>query len=395
MAKQKELTKLRRTNGGFTLVGKAKIGEYTFNTDAESAREDSDWVYSQMKLGVDCGQNHGLIYCELMGGYGTDRQNYVRVPSIKVNKNGVKVDDFENMLKIDWEDRFNEEILKNVGKLGFITVGLEKEKEKVEYKKFLSAYDAVGYVEEHLEDGMTVTIKGDLKWSIYKENIQVRKEVTSIILSKAEEDDFKAIFNQNVILDTASIGKFDKETMTIPIDCRILEYMKDYNGTEVKTILPIHKSFDLAIDGSDKERATKMLKVFKVKGKKLDLLNIDGMFVKGDTNTVKVTVDDIPDDVKELIELGYVSEADVLEKMTFVNGGNNKAEKMMIKSPHIKYTGEDMKIPTIDKVIDMYSEEDLDIAAILENMGIKDPLDVALEDTDSDDSEDNWLDELN
>lgn len=393
--KEKELIKLKKTTGNFTLIGKAKIGEYTFNTDVESSKEESDWVYSQMRLGVDCGQEYGVIYCEMMGGYGTDRENFVNTPSIKEGKNGNKQDDFENMLKINWEDRFNEEILKSVGDLAFITVGLKKSKEKTIYKKFLSAYDAVGYIEDVLEDGMTIMVKGDLKWSIYKDAIQVRKEITSIVLSKMEEKDFKAEFSQNIILDSASIGKFDKETMSIPIDCRILEYMKDYNGARVKTILPLNKSFDLAIDGSDKEKATKMLKIFKVKGKKLDILNIDGFFIKGDANTVKVTKDDIPDDIKELIELGYVDEESVLEKMVFANGGNNKTEKMMIKSPHIKYAGEETKIPTIDKIVDVYTEDDLDIALILENLGVKDALDEALDNSEEDDdSEDTWLNEL-
>jgi len=98
----------------------------------------------------------------------------------------------------------------------------------------------------------------------------------------------------------------------------------------------------------------------------------------------------------ELIELEYITKEEVLEKMAFANGAGNKNEKMYIKAPHIKFTGEDVKIPTVDKIAKAYTENDLDISLILKSLGKKDALDVALEneEEDDDDNDDDWLADL-
>ena len=79
MAK-KERTPLAKSNGWtsvFNLVGEVKLNDYTFKLDEKS--EKSDWVYNALNLGVDCGEKHGTVYAELMGGYGSERQNAVYV----------------------------------------------------------------------------------------------------------------------------------------------------------------------------------------------------------------------------------------------------------------------------------------------------------------------------
>lgn len=418
MAKEKVLTKLNKKTSTFNLVGKAKVSDFTFKIDVESSKEDSDWVYNQLNLGVDCGKN-GTIYADLMGGYGTDRENVVRVHG----KNDDGKDDFKALFTIDWEDRQDEEILKSVGDLCFITVGLERGVNgKVIYKKFISQYDAIKYIQENIENDMVVNVKGNLEWSVYEEKVQVKKTITSIALSKAEEKDFKAKFTQTILLDSESIGKYDKDTNTIPIVGYVVENIRNSfngkslihieNGKKVKSMnLPLIKSFDFEV-GEDKEQAKKMLKVFKVKGKKLTQLTIDGIFTRGELNTVEVSEDDIPDDIKELIELGYVDKDEIVGQMALKNGGK-KPEKMVVIKPHIEYVGDDMKIPKVAKIIDAYEEDDVNINMILESIGSTnideivdeskteesskdDDLDKALENDELEDikEDDDWLNDL-
>lgn len=372
MAKETVLTQLKKGTASFNLVGKAKVSDFTFKIDVESKREDSDWVYNHMNLAVDCGDN-GMIYADVMSGYGTERQNKIMVHGKTKNKAGQDIDDFKNFFTVDWEDRFDEEVVASCGDRNFFTVGLVKENDKVEYKKFLSAYDGIQYAEENLQDGTVVNVKGDLKYSVYNEKIQVKKEITSLVLSKAEFKDFRASFTQTLLLDSASIGKPDKETMTVPITGLVIDYMKEFDGKVIKhlvkgkvkqgTNLPIVKTLDFKM-GEDMEQVKKMLRVFKVKGKKLTQLTVDGYFTKGDLNTVSVTDADIPDDIKELIDLGYIDEAEILGQIALKNGGK-KPETMVIKSPHIKYSGEDVKMPSIDKVVDAYEEDDVNPLMII------------------------------
>lgn len=400
MAKKKEEERivLKKYTANFNLVGRAKVGDYTFKLEVESQKEDSDWVYNQMNLAVDCGEEYGAISADLMGGYGKDRDNVVYVHGKKKNEKTDKYeDDFKNRFTIDWDDREDEEVLEEVGDLCFITVGLEKDGNKTIYKKFVTQYDAIDYINEKLEDNMVISVKGSLVWSLYNDELQVKKEVSSIVLSKAEEKDFKAVFTQPILLAKDCIGKFDKETMTIPITCRIIEYFKTYNNQEVKTMLPIYKVFDMKIDGEDKEKANKMLKQFNVsKAKDINLLVVDGYFSKGEVNMVGISEEDIPDDILELIEMGYMTKESILEKMAFANGAGNKKEKMYIKSPHIKFVGEDVKMPVIDKVAKIYTEDEVDIHLILESLGVKDALDEALEDNEeaNEEDEEDWLADL-
>lgn len=409
----KELTQLKKGTATFNLVGKAKVSDFTFKLDVESSKEDSDWVYNQMNLGVDCGQ-YGVIYGDMMSGYGTSRDNVLYVHG-KDSKNR---DDFKKTFTIDWEDRFDNEVIETIGDMCFTTVGLEKDGDKTVYKKFLSQYDAIKYIEENLKDDMIVNVKGNLTYSIYNDNVQVKKEINSIVLSKAEEKDFRATFIQALLLDSQSIGSYDKETGTIPITGFVIDYMKECQGKSLAhkvngklskgMNMPITKTFDFVI-GDDKDKAKKMLKVFKVKGKKITQLTVDGYFTKGEVNTVSVTETDIPEDIMELIELGYVDKDEILGQIALKNGGK-KPEKMVVKSPHIKYSGEDVKMPSVDKVVDIYEEDDVSVALILESIGAKnieeetsddivkdDDLDKALDEDDSDstnDDEDDWLNDL-
>ena len=143
MAKTKERKPLERKNwvASFTLIGEAKVGDYTFSIDQRS--EKSDWIYNRMNLQVDCGSKYGKIDAQMMGGYGSERNNVIYVHG--KDENGR--DDFKNFYTIDWEDRFDDSILSDIGDLAFITVGLEKDtKDKTFYKKFLTPYDAIAYI---------------------------------------------------------------------------------------------------------------------------------------------------------------------------------------------------------------------------------------------------------
>ena len=177
--------KITRENwvSSFTLIGKAKINDYTFKINEKS--EKSAWIYNSLNLGVDCGEKYGVVYSEMMGGYSDNGNSIIYAHGKKDDGS----DDFEQQITVDWEDRNNESVLKTIGDLCFITIGLEKTNEgKTFYKKFLSAYDAIQYIKEHLEEGMVVNVKGSIKYSSYNGKTQTKKNITSIALSKVDSE---------------------------------------------------------------------------------------------------------------------------------------------------------------------------------------------------------------
>lgn len=372
----------------FTLIGRPIINDYTYKIDERS--EKSNWVYNALNLGVDCGEKFGSVYCELMGGYSEDNENKIFCHGKDDSGN----DDFEKKIEVCWEDRFNEDVLEEVGDLSFITVGLEKTSaDKTFYKKFLSAYDAIAYIKEHLTEDMVVNVKGNLKYSSYNDTVQVRKNITSIALSKADDPSkYKATFTQSVLLDkdSASLKNIDKDKSVMYVDARVLDYVKEINGVEVKGQYPYKKQFEFALNLENEKQCKAIYeKLFKVK-KNVSQVTFEGEFIEGGA-VVTATWDDIPDDIKDLVEMGVYTKDEALAKCT-VNG--NRERRMVLKKPQIKLVGED-KVPVIQKFEERYTEDDLYLDC-LSKSEVAEPYvddDDASFDTDGDDGMD-WLNSL-
>lgn len=372
----------------FTLIGRPIINDYTYKIDERS--EKSNWVYNALNLGVDCGEKFGSVYCELMGGYSEDNENKIYAHGKKDDNS----DDFEKQIIVDWEDRFNEDVLEEVGDLSFITVGLEKTSaDKTFYKKFLSAYDAIVYIKENLKEDMVVNVRGNLKYSSYNDAVQVRKNITSIALSKADDPSkYKATFTQSILLDkdSANLKNVDKDKGVMYVDARVLDYVKEINGVEVKGQYPYKKQFEFALNlENEKQCKTIYEKLFKVK-KNVSQVTFEGEFIEGGA-VITATWDDIPDDIKDLVEMGVYTKDEALAKCT-ANG--NRERRMVLKKPQIKLVGED-KTPVIQKFEERYTEDDLYLDCLNKSEATEpyvDDDDTPF-DTDGDDGMD-WLNNL-
>lgn len=385
MAKKTEIPKFKVGTRDFKLVGRAKVQDYTFGIDIPS-QNNENYIYNKINLAIDCGAD-GNIYADLMGGFDQVKPYAINVHGKKDNGEGKMIDDFEARFSIEWEDRLDEEVLESVGDNCFLIVGLEVENDKINYKKFLSGYDMIAYLKENLTDGTVVTVKGQLKWQQYNGNVNYKKEIQSIILSKATEDKFGTVFHQTVLTNKDSIGQLDKDTRSIPLDVKIIDYAKTWNDISLehkegnKTVkgmnIPLNKTISLQLDINDSsETAVKKLKPFKAgNSKKLTEIVVEGRFTKAALNTTKVTLDDVSDDVRELIEMGYMDEEEILNQIALNNGGG-KPEIMVITKPHIKFNeidkpdGTKMRMPSLARIADKYTIEEVDMKNILDSLNI-------------------------
>lgn len=371
----------------FTLIGKPVINDYTFKIDEKSPK--SNWVYNALNLGVDCGEKHGTVYAELMGGYSEENENKIYAHGKKDDGS----DDFEAQIIVDWEDRLNDDVLEEIGDLSFITVGLEKTSDgKTFYKKFLSAYDAIAYIKEHLAEDVVVNVKGNLKYSSYNDNVQVRKNITSIVLSKVDDSaNFRATFTQSVLIDkdSASLKDIDKDKGVMYVDTRVLDYVKEINNIEVKGQYPYSKKFEFEMDFSNEAACKKIMdKLFKVK-KGITQITFEGEFIEGGA-VVTVTRDDLPQDIQDLIDMGVYTEEEACAKCT-ANG--SKEKRMVLKKPQIKLVGDD-KTPVIQKFEERYTEDDLVLDYLYNNSKSNTKDDKPPFDTDDESSADDsmsWL----
>lgn len=355
MAKSTERKALKKGKASFNLIGRAKVTDKTFNLDNSY---DSGWTDNQMYLGVDCG-NGNIVYAEMRSGFFPDKDNVIRA----YDKNEKDESGKSKSVEIAWEDRFDESLLDSIADSSFLTVGVEKDvKGKTVYKKFLTAYDAVEYLNEHLEDGVVVNVKGNIGYSEYEGNISVKKDITSIVLSKVEEEeDFKATFSQTILVDSKSIGKKNEEKGTMTLDAYVVDYVGspkiDGEKVEIKKNIVFPRAFEVEINENPEITAKMLQRFFKPKKGKLTEITVTGKLVEG-ASIVNITEDDIPDDIKELIAMGLYSEEEAEKKCAV--GNNNREKRMIIVKPDITYVGQgDERKPTVAFEENKYEDSDL------------------------------------
>lgn len=355
MAKTKERKALKKGKAAFNLIGRVKVTDKTFNLDNSY---DSGWTDNSMYVGVDCG-NGNTVYAEMRSGFFPDKDNVIRAYSKDEKDDAGK----SKSVEIAWEDRLDESLYDSISDSSFLTVGVEKDvKDKTVYKKFLTAYDAVEYLNEHLEDGMIVNVKGTIGYNEYEGNVSTKKEITSIVLSKIDDEaDFKATFSQTILVDSKSIGKKNDDKGTIELAAYVVDYVGkpkiDGEKIEVKKNVTYPKTFEVAINENPEITAKMLQRFFKPKKGKITEITVTGNLVEGGS-TVNITEDDIPDDIKELIEMGLYSEEEAEKKIAVGNG--NRERRMIIVKPDITYvgTGDDRK-PTVAFEDGKYDEDDL------------------------------------
>ena len=355
MAKSTERKALKKGKATFNLIGRAKVTDKTFNLDNSY---DSGWTDNQMYLGVDCG-NGNIVYAEMRSGFFPDKDNVIRA----YDKNEKDESGKSKSVEIAWEDRLDEALLDSIADSSFLTVGVEKDvKGKTVYKKFLTAYDAVEYLNDYLEDGVVVNVKGNIGYSEYEGNVSVKKDITSIVLSKVEnEEDFKATFSQTILVDSKSIGKKNEEKGTMELEAYVIDYVGspkiDGEKVKIKKNVVFPRTFEVEINENPEITAKMLQRFFKPKKGKLTEITVTGNLVEG-ASIVNITEDDIPDDIKELIAMGLYSEEEAEKKCAV--GNNNREKRMIIVKPDITYVGQgDERKPTVAFEENKYEDSDL------------------------------------
>lgn len=349
------MNNIKKTNwiSNFRIVGKARVNDNSFKIDEVS---ESGWQYNSMNLGVDCGEQYGTIYSSMMGGFGVGRNNVIYVHGKKDDG----TDDFSNKFTVNWDDRLDDDVLDTVGDFCFIKVGLETTDEgKTFVQRFLSTYDAINYVKQHLTADTVINVQGNMKYSFYNDKVSMQREINSIFLSKAEPSNFKATFTQSVLLDQDSVdlkNNIDKDKMCLYLDTKVLDYVKELNGTEIKSQYPLPFRFEYGFD--DAESLKKVCStIFKVKAGTYKQINFEGMFVNSGA-TIQATMDDVTDDVKALIQMGLYTEDEILTRYA-TQGATER--RYILTRPVVKVEGEDDAKRITPQIFDeRYLESDFD-----------------------------------
>lgn len=334
----------------FHIVGRPHITDFTFKIDEESQR--SSYVYSTMNLGIDCGEKYGTCYAEMIGGYSPERPMPIRVHG-KDNKGN---DDFKHQFTVEWDEREDEDVLDQIGRQCFIVVGLEKRTNGKNFnKRFLSAYDAIAYIKDNLSEDMVVTVTGDITYNEYNGVVRMRKNINGIFLSSIDDPSkFHATFVQSVIIDndSADMKETDKSTGIMPVNGIVLDYLKEFNGHEIRGQWPYRFNFEWKYDLSRPEVCKKMHNfLFKKKKGYLKQVTFEGDLISSGA-TVNATWDDVSDDMKMLVDCGYYTEEEALANCA----ANGPREQHVVLRRPASFNN------VVQVFDDLYEDDELDVS---------------------------------
>lgn len=306
----------------FSVTGKLKLTNNTFNIDKQ--KEGSNYVYSNANLVLDYGQ--GNVFCNLVGGHFVTGNNILYALGIKEEDGKIKTD-YQKQIKVPYEKRFDDSILKTISMESFTVFNIEKDADgKLISKKFLSKEDAVKYLQATLVDGMILNISGDISFRIDEQGKTLfTLNIKRIYLNERENPVLHADFTMTVITDKDSYDSTEgvDENGMVEMNCFVTEYMKEYRGIE-KSVVPL--PFKFYFDTKVSENWKKIInEYFRPRNKYLAETTIEGS-IKSIGNTQSVSLDDVTEDIRQLVEFGLISS----EELARIATNNNSLVQMMV-----------------------------------------------------------------
>lgn len=321
------MNELKKGASNFKLVGKMVITPNTFKMESKS---DSGYISNKMYVGVNCGKGN-TVYAQMFGGYYNDTTKlFLHGKQTDPNNPRRDTDDYGSQFEVAWGDRFNVDVLSTCGPACFVQVALEKDIDgNLRTQKFLSAYDAIRYIKDVTDkmsneekDKLVVEIRGKIEYRYYAGKVNYQKNIDSVKISDATEDNYTASFTQTIYADKDGIGKIDMERKVLPLTVKVAEYVSKYKNVEIKETVPLEVEMELDANASVAPWLANNIKKSSGYAKAVIL----GKFVEsGSTESFDITT--LPAEVQKMIKDGILNEADVQRT---VAAGNQRQQILTI-----------------------------------------------------------------
>lgn len=309
------------------VVGETKVNDKTFNLQQTSTK-NLDYIYNSMGLYVKVGNEDTKV--SMFGGI----QDKIYVHGVK-QKDGKTIEDWDDKFAIDWADRNNIDIKQKVGSSCFIRIKIQKDESgKLIEKTFLTEYDAIEYLSEHLKDGMRVYIGGKLGLNPkVNEETFINKNVGTIYLQETSNDKYKpyarckltylitkeSIDSVKISEVKNNISKGSKDNVLIPVKGYVASYVGKVDGQEIKKVLAVPLTIN--INATKTTLFEKMISLwFRPQKDNVIALDLECNFIT-EGSLVEVESLDLSEDIKMAIEMGMFSKDDIAYKAV---GNNNR-----------------------------------------------------------------------
>lgn len=346
-----EEKKIKTSTGYFEVIGNILVDNKTFALNVPG-KNNANWMQNVFNPKVEAANGQSM-YMRFSSGY-----DVVKGKKIFARNTS------DANLEISFGDRKNENILKIVNDKSFIRIGYGKELVKNEetgkeykqwtYHKVLDAFDAIEMLKElmPISTKQKVRITGQVKFSTYNGEVQRNYELQSIQLLNGNEEEGKELplkleFTQNVLLVNGCYTNELDEKGEATVKALIMTYKsKEYSTIPVNFLMKAN---------DDKDKATYNMvleRYFNVPEGKVRRMTMDCIFESGYSNS-NVNIDDLPDEAKELLELGLYD----IEEVVKMYATGNRVDNLLIKRPKMRVVNEKLHVEMND---DEYTLEDLE-----------------------------------
>jgi hypothetical protein len=319
------MEKLRKTRNHFTAIGYVSVNELSFVLDKEN--NNGNYCFSKANLKLNF--NGDSMYFESFGGFNQDSitKQYKQTKIYLNNKNN------NDMFVVDFEDRENEQIIEMASPNNFKKIGIYKDSDnKLEIKTFVTEYDMIKYLSENLEDGKLVKITGNINYQENSGKVYAKYIIKNLFVidELRKNDQLGCYFNQEIIVTSDSVDLKNINDGEITINSTIVDYC-----SKLKENKPLHKSFYIKLN-KDNPKEISAMSLFVKNYLKPEKETIRSIYLKCKITSSlvdeKISENDLTDDLKALIDAGFMTLEDVLQS---TSSKTTSESKMYILEPVI------------------------------------------------------------
>lgn len=340
-------TTIKVTGGYFEVVGDITIDAKSFTLNSPG-KNNANWIQNIFNPKIEA--DGKSMFMRFSSGY-----DAVKGKTIYARSKA------ETTLEIPFADRNNPNMVSLVDEKSFIRVGTHKEMMKEikdgketgkeymgwSYKNFLDTFDLVQFLEQAmpLASKQKVQIKGRVKFGTYNGEVNRNYEIQSILLLNNNEEAGKELqpkleFTQSVLLTKGCVdtSKLEEEGVATINSLVMVKEKKEFKTIPVKFLMK-------ANDDKQKTMYTKLIDLyFNIPEDKVRRMKLECMFEVGYV-AGNITEAELPDEAKELIDLGVYS----IEEVMKMYANKERVDNLLIKRPHMQIVNEKPKVDMSDE----------------------------------------------
>lgn len=348
-------TTMKTTLGYFDVVGDITIDAKSFTLN-QPGKNNANWIQNIFNPKIEA--DGKSMFMRFSSGY-----DAVKGKTIYARSKA------ETSLEIPFADRNNPNMVSLVDEKSFIRVGTHKEMMKEmkdgketgkeylgwSYKNFLDTFDLVQFLEQAmpLASKVKVQIRGKIKFGTYNGEVNRNYEIQTILLLTGNEEVGKEMqpkleFTQSVLLTNGcvDISKLEEEGIATINSLVMVKEKKEFKTIPVKLLMK-------ANDDKQKAMYTKLIELyFNIPEDKVRRMKVECIFEVGYV-AGNITEAELPDEAKELIDLGVYS----IEEVMKMYANKERVDNLLIKRPHMQIVNEK---PKVDMSDEEYTIQDLE-----------------------------------